>query len=333
MDRFLQVMLCAVVSWAAFGQQNQDGDTGIRSRLEQQGVSFGLSYAAESFTNGPRARYLGSLSSTATFDLPHLGLGRGLVFVSAQALHGEGINDRWIGAIQTPSNLEQRPFAKFVETWYSDSYLQGRLRIKAGRQYADSEFGAIENGADFLNASYGVLPTAPMPTYPDPELGVAAWAAPARGVSVGLGVFRGGPLARGALFKVLEGRVETSRRTTFRAGWWQQAANHGMYAVAEHKLRAEDEPTPAVFVRVGWAPAPRNDVVACAGAGVVYRGFGAGLTSVRPVAGNIETVYEIFYKHHVGGNILLQPDVQCVWNPGGSGRRSLVAGVRVLVRL
>ena len=200
MSLFLRVMCCAAVCLGAFGQQSDDGETGIRARLEQKGVSFGLSYTAEASTDGAGAQYLGSLASTTLFDLTHLGFGRGQVYVSAQTLHGQGINDRLIGAIQATSNLDEKSFAKFIETWYSDSYLQGRLRIKAGRQYADTEFGAIENAGDFLNASYGVLPTAPMPTYPDPELGVAAWAAVTRRVSLGLGVYRGGgPFRKGVV--------------------------------------------------------------------------------------------------------------------------------------
>jgi porin len=333
MKLFSRVMCCAAVCLGAFGQQSQEGETGIRARLEHMGVSFGLSYTAEASTDGAGAQYLGSLASTALFDLTHLGLGRGQVYVSAQALHGEGNNDRLIGAIQAPSNLDEKSFAKFIETWYSDSYLQGRLRIKAGRQYADTEFGAIENGGDFLNASYGVLPTAPMPTYPDPALGVALWAAPTRRVSLGVGVYRGGDLSGRAPFRVFEGRFQWPQRSTGRAGWWQQAGNHGAYVVAEHRFRDQGEQILAVFIRLGWAPAARNEVRAYAGGGLVYRGFGVGLSSVRPAAGNIESVYEVFYKHRFTEKIVLQPDLQRVVNPGGTGRRTFVAGVRVSVQL
>ena len=333
MSLFLRVICYAAVGMGAFGQQSDDGETGMRARLEQKGVSFRLSYTAEASTNGAGGQYLGSLASTALFDLTHLGFGRGQVYVSAQTLHGEGINGRLIGAIQAPSNLDEMSFAKFIETWYSDSYLQGRLRIKAGRQYADTEFGAIENGGDFLNASYGVLPTAPMPTYPDPELGVAAWAAPTNRVSLGVGVYRGRALSGRAPFRVFEGRFQWSQRSTWRAGWWQQAGNHGAYVVAEHKFRDEGEQNPAVFVRLGWAPAARNEVGAYAGGGLVYRGFGVGLSSVRPAAGNIESVCEVFYKHRFMGKIILQPDLQRVVNAGGSGRRAFAVGVRVSIQL
>ena len=333
MSPFLRVMCCAAACLGAFGQQSDDGETGIRARLEQKGVSFGLSYTAEASTDGAGAQYLGSLASTTLFDLTHLGFGRGQVYVSAQTLHGQGINDRLIGAIQATSNLDEKSFAKFIETWYSDSYLQGRLRIKAGRQYADTEFGAIENAGDFLNASYGVLPTAPMPTYPDPELGVAAWAAVTRRVSLGLGVYRGGALSERASFQVFEGRFQSSQRSTWRAGWWQQAGNHGTYVVAEHNFRDEGELIPAVFVRLGWASAARNEVRAYAGGGLVYHGFGVGLSSVRPAVGNIESVCELFYKHPFMGKFVLQPDLQQVVNPGGSGRRSFAAGVRMSIQL
>ena len=49
----------------------------MRARFEEKGVSFGLSYTAEASTNGAGGQYLGSLASTALFDLTHLGFGRG----------------------------------------------------------------------------------------------------------------------------------------------------------------------------------------------------------------------------------------------------------------
>ena len=77
----------------------------------------------------------------------------------------------------------------------------------------------------------------------------------------------------------------------------------------------------------------RNEVRAYAGGGIVYRGFGVGLFSVRPAVGNIETVCEVFYKLRFMGKFVLQPDRQQVANPGGSGRRSLAAGVRLSIQL
>ncbi len=66
---------------------------------------------------------------------------------------------------------------------------------------------------------------------------------------------------------------------------------------------------------------------------MVYRGFGVGLFSVRPAAGNIESVCEVFYKLRYMGKLVLQPDLQQVVNPGGSRRRSFAAGVRMSIQL
>jgi carbohydrate-selective porin OprB len=148
---------CLVLCSVAWAQQD-----------ESRPVSLYFSYTAEGFTNGADARYLGSLVAGFRLDLHSLRLGRGTIFAGAQQLHGRGMNSR-LGALQAPSNLDAETSGRIGEVWYADEYLAGKLRIKAGRQYADSEFGSIDSAADFLNAAYGVVPTAPMPTYRNPS--------------------------------------------------------------------------------------------------------------------------------------------------------------------
>jgi porin len=136
-----------------------------REWLAERGLAFTVSYTAEAFTNLRRdgdsrrgAEYLGSVDTTFEFDFGKLGLGRGQLVVSGQSLHGRGINDSRVGAIQAPSNLDNAGFSKFTEMWYGDSYLDDRFRIKIGRQYADADFNVTENASEFLNSSYGLVP-------------------------------------------------------------------------------------------------------------------------------------------------------------------------------
>jgi carbohydrate-selective porin OprB len=324
----------AVAAFAmAAGAQESAPEHGFRERLEHRGVSIGASYTAEGFTDGRAGDYLGSISTRLLIDLKRMRVARGQLFIGVQDVHGQGVNDRFVGAIQAPSNLEGQRFRKLAEAWYSDSYFDQRLRVKAGRQYADSEFGVIESGGDFLNSAFGVVPTAPMPTYPNPELGVSVWAAPARRVSFGAGAYRAGNITGARTFSAVESKLQLTRLDTFRAGWWGQGANHGSYLAAEHHFAAEGESVPAVFARFGKAPAARNSLVSYAGAGAVFGKFGAGITSVRPVGGKREVVCEMFFKHRFGGRFAIQPDLQWLANPSGNGPRRVLAGLRFTAEL
>ena len=286
---------------------------------EMHPISPRVSYTAEGFTNGSQAAYLGSLSAALDFDLQRLHLGRGTLFAEAQQLHGRGIGAS-LGVIQSPSNLEAESAARIGEIWYGDQYFAGKLRIKAGRHYADSEFGALDSAGDFLNGAYGAIPTAPMPAYPTPEFGVTLRAAASERLSAAAGVYRGG-------FAVAEGRF-ASRRTNCRVGGWRHSIGSGIYAVAEHRF-GEADGAPAVFARWGQATGSRNPVANYTGAGVAFRAGGIGVTTIHPAIGRRETVCEAFYKWRATRKIFLQPDLQWIANAGGTAAHHLVGGVRL----
>ena len=280
-----------------------------------RGISVGTSYTAEGFT-GPcggvdpqhRVQYLGSVNSSLTLELSKLKIGRGQVFVSSQAIHGRGINVFGLGAVQTPSSLDNPTFTKLVEAFYSDSYLKDRLSIKAGRQYADSQFDATENGTEFVNSSYGHIPTVPLPTYPYPSLGGSVWYTPAARISAGVGVYKGDyasvqdpsdaaatPSLKGA-FTIAEVQWkplgnQAAHSTVVRVGTWQQGSgawlatqgvvtakdpvrNYGVYATADYSFgrRSEEHRAPGIFFQWGWAPADRNAISGYWGAGIAYPG-------------------------------------------------------------
>ncbi len=277
---------------------------------------------------------------------------------------GRGINDARIGATQAPSNLDETNFGKFVEAWYTDTYFAGRLRLKAGRQYADSDFGLVANGGAFLNASYGAMPTMPLPTYPDPELGASVWAAPSSRISFGFGVYGGGWLERpfeGAApvrkrpLAVFETKIEpfsrsASQQGAYRIGVWRQnraacVPNYGVYAAADHWFRRTETDThrgPGVFGQWGWTPRDRNQVSRYSGGGFVYQGLtsrrvgdtaGIGVNLVRLASGKSEMIYELFYNCRLSGAVSIQPDVQWVRHAGGEGRSAFVGGLRLVLQL
>lgn len=359
--------------------EEREGSRWSREWLESKGVTFELGYRSEVFSNlrggidGKRgANYLGSADTTVSVNLKKLGIARGAFVFSAQSLHGRGINDRKVGAVQAASNLDDAKFNKFIEAYYTDTFAHERFTLKAGRLYADADFNVIENGGDFLNASYGLIPTVAMPTYPAPQLGVTMWAKATSRVSVGGGVYKGlkmdgadpeaAPVSTG-VFTILETKVEPYKKDavfhgSYRVGVWQQAGstwsandplhparNYGFYATGDHWFRkatsAGANVGPGVFFQVGWAPSGRNEIASYWGVGGAYPGLlskrpddsvGVGVTQARLATGKNETVMEVYYKIQATKRVYVQPDVQWVNRPAGDGRNVLLGGVRLGVR-
>jgi porin len=284
-----------------------------REWLESRGVTYSVTYRAESFANlrGGSDRnfggeYLGSVDTSISFDLKKLTFGRGRIVVSSQHLHGRSINARKVGAIQSISNLDNAGFTKVTEAYYTDAYLDDKVAIKFGRLYADADFGALANGGDFINASYGLIPTVPMPTYPAPQVGGSVWIAPLSWMSVGAGVFKGdslAPVAEGGVettkgvFALTEAKITPYSKTasfhgSYHVGIWRQAdgahlatatstsspvANYGVYATGDHWFHkpnsAGENVGPGIFFQLGASPSDRNEVNRFVGGGVAWPGM------------------------------------------------------------
>ena len=77
------------------------------------------------------------------------------------------------------------------ELWYEQRLLEDRLRLRAGRMDANSDFAYAEYAAAFITDSAAVSPTNPgIPSYLDPAVGALMFAYPGEW-AFGLGVYRG----------------------------------------------------------------------------------------------------------------------------------------------
>ena len=287
-----------------------------REWLESRGIFPNASYTAEGFTSlyggadsKHRVQFLGSVNTSLALDLSKMNLGRGQIFISAQDIHGRGINMFGLGAVQTPSSFDNPTMTKLIEAFYSDTYHKDRLHIKVGRHYADTEFDVAENGAEFVNSSYGLIPTIPLPTYPYPDFGVSAWYTPTQRISAGAGVYRGkypsgqdpideaaSPSPKG-VFTLAEVQFKpfanpAAHYSIVRLGAWQQGRgawlaqqgtvtatdpvrNYGVYATADYSFRkrSSESRAPGIFMQWGWAPADRNAIAGYWGTGIAYPGL------------------------------------------------------------
>jgi porin len=129
----------------------------------------------------------------------------------------------------------------------------------------------------------------------------------------------------------------------------QVQGNSGAYIVADQMLIPEDSPEQGlgIFTMLSWAPSDRNIVDQNLSVGLVYKGLlegrdndiiGLGLTTIefnryqRNLNGlSQETAIELYYRYQLTPWAAVQPDVQYIANPSGSGAQvqdALLFGLR-----
>lgn len=337
-----------------------------RASLERRGLTFLLGATVDSSravgSDSAATARRGLLDLGAELDLSRAGLGAGRLFVGyLEKGGGEGADCVEEG--QGFSNIDAPDFRHVGEVWY-ERELGSRLRIKAGIQDANAEFAFVENGGEFLNASMGYSPTIfPMPTYPEPQLGLVVQSAPTSWSYLGTGLYNAGAAVAGrflaAVFSVVEGGLRWDRAGGGRVGlgYWRLDASStqqddarvatgaaGRYVVVDQTLwtdgRGERARRVAAFFQGGWTGRSLCPVGEHLGAGVVAAGVvpgrptdrvGAAITTVafRDAATGADTGRELnigaFYKLTLAGWLALKPDLQVIHHPGGDERRPTTA--------
>lgn len=93
---------------------------------------------------------------------------------------------------QIYSNIDASSRTTLYEAWFQKSFFSERIRLKAGKMDANTEFAAGSTAADFLNSSMGFSPTIlSFPSYPEPKAGLNIFLdRPGTDYVVGGGVFR-----------------------------------------------------------------------------------------------------------------------------------------------
>ncbi|RMG01814.1 MAG: carbohydrate porin [Planctomycetota bacterium] len=177
-------------------------------------------YTGEVFTNmrggmdtNDATRYFGVIDLALTADLSRFGcLPGGTFFLLAEDFHGRGITEDFVGDYQTLSNIDTgRNNMQVSEFWWERSLWDEFLAVRLGKQDANSEFAVVDVGGDFINSSFGLPTNIPMPTYPDPALGLIAFFNITDQLSFKFGLFDGAADGRtwgvsntGTLFSIFE---------------------------------------------------------------------------------------------------------------------------------
>ncbi len=254
------------------------------------------------------------------------------------------------GAAQLYSNIDARSRTVLYEIWF-EQRLSDRVRLKAGKIDANTEFAAVQNAGDFLNSSMGYSPTiVSFPTYPEPRLGVGAFLKALRNSTIAVGVFQTADMGTLSIFEP-GGSWNISRHELpgrISLGYWrldgkqidrydgcQASGTQGFYSVIEQSAwkPPDSERKLSMFVQLGWAEGRISPFTHHLGGGGVLQSplrrrgqdaMGTALTWVRfssyPQAGfdlRSEMIWESYYKASLNKHVALVADFQYLHHPGG----------------
>ena len=306
---------------------------GLRPWLAKYGMTFELNSLDEGFAKpdgGLSAesgqRYAGLTDFILSFDTEAVGWWEGGLFVvDLQNTRGGDISDL-VGDAQGISNIVAPPGTRFAEYHLIQHFAGGRLAVKIGKQDANADFVVSNGGGEFINSSFGIIPTVPLPTFPAPALGLmGAWQASER-IKVKAGYWDGAPaLGSGCFGTAFDGSGGTVAAVgaeiapfggrilegTYRVGAWRHSEVEiaakartltdvtlgpaaGIYFTADQGLWEGDQRRLAFFAQGGWGEGDRS---------AFSRYFGGGLTFTAPLKNRPDDIVGIGVAHAEIGEI------------------------------
>jgi porin len=286
---------------------------GARSALADRGVVVDVLYANDVFTARGKAGVVGQVDAGVLLDSGKLGLPDGTtLYVLVQNGHGRGINET-VWSSQPVTNIEAARYTELAELFLEQLALDDRLRIRIGKQDANRDFGTPRLGGDFLNNSFGMYPTAPLPSYPTTGLGAIVMAQPIAWLTGKLAIYEGNPISGGlgltrafepgSTYTLVGGAVATHQLGsghdggTTSAGVWRQSGSftetgvlpsagprmfdHDLGWFVQHDERIylhpdrRDDPRGLTLtVRASWAEPDRTAITRYGGISAAWRGIG-----------------------------------------------------------
>jgi len=134
---------------------------GLRTRLAEDGVGFGLQNQTElwgNLTGGRKqaAEYDGLATASLCIDLGKAAQWKGAtVFASGFQIYGPGPTIPLVGALQMVSNIEATPSTKLYDLWVEQQLFDGKLLVRIGQEGANDELMLAPYAGLFLNSSFG----------------------------------------------------------------------------------------------------------------------------------------------------------------------------------
>lgn len=333
---------------------------GRRTALEDHGIHLEVNYTAETFARDTdQVAYHGNLDMWVELDTQKAGLWPGgTLLVYGQDGHGDGVSSE-PGFLMPISNYEAPDFSQLSELNLYQELPYG-LAVRLGKQDANVDFAAPRFVGNFMNSSFGVLPTAPIPSYPAPALGAAAFLKTTDWLALRGGIYEGDPriesvgshtfdadsggVAIGAAH--VDGHALGGRDTLLQVGGWHHTGldRSGAFTVADVflPLASSDEGehrSVQLFLRGNFEPgADAPDAKVYLGGGVTTHGFslfgvsdtvglGFGWVSVTNAS---QGFVELFFKWRPLQWLSIEPDFQLYFLGGDV---HVINGLRCKVKL
>jgi porin len=139
------------------------------------GVSLEPVYYGEVFTNtrgGISTRratqYEALLDLPLTLDFEKMQLPLpGRFYLLAQNTHGRGLTEDFVGDFQVVSNIDSADnIMQVSEYWWEIGLFDQNVAVRLGKQDVNTEFLVMDLAGDFIQSSFGLSPSAGLPSYP-----------------------------------------------------------------------------------------------------------------------------------------------------------------------
>ena len=282
---------------------------GYRTKLEDKGIDIQSSYIIDSFVmrsgekKSTKGTYQGLYNLSLDLDFGKMEAIKGGKFHILYQAGNKGTSSA--DFLNSYSDINSynpiRAINQISELYYEQSIKDDLFNLKIGKQDANADFQALENGFEFLNLSFSFIDNTPMPLFPSQQMGVRARLKLPNEFYIQNG-FYDGNLDIGAnpkSFFTGENKyfnmTEIYKLTNFKGkegkylvGDWIKTGkydsykdttirnNYGIYAGFEQKLtnRFEDNSGGlSMFGQFGYARNSINDVPYYGGAGFVFKGI------------------------------------------------------------
>jgi porin len=346
-------------------------------------LTFGANYIGDNVNNlsggiKTGSCYLGMANIQLIFDTEKAGLWKGGSFyINATNTHGGTPSADLLGDMQVASNIEAGNHTFVQELHYLQTI--NHFEFTVGLQDLNVEFANSENGALFLNSSFGILPlisgNIAAPIFPLTALGFTAkWNISEKAswlnaiydgsptdfdynpynfnwqFNSGDGILAISELQFNTLIKELPGVykmgfyshnhiIEESLDKTIPDSINQDV--FGFYTYADQKVWELDNRSLGLFVQMGYSPCNEITNNFFIGLGLNYTGLfsskgsdilGVALAQEHFTNGTkSESALELSYKYQTTTNTFIQPDIQYIINPAGTGEtlnNALAANIR-----
>ena len=330
-------------------------------------------YAAMSWSGEIVGNLTGGLKTGATEDsLLHIGFAAnsdalglppgGRFKISMIRIDSGRPSENLVGDSQVVSNIAARSATRIYQFWFRQDFAGKRFQLRAGLIDLNQYFDVLGAASDLVNSSFGITPgiAANMPTaiYPEPGFGaMARWRE--QGTAFSVGLFQGDPARRVSLFHNGRSIIAEWEPIGYRSGpdsprvkigLWQCRCDAGP---SEGKVRTwgfygslqlpvDDTPDMTLFAHLAASPGPRSQAPFSAAFGLTMTSplpgragdrLSLGITRQDIRTHSAETALEATYAAPLSNAVSLQPDLQYVFNPGGTLPDALVFMIRLHVEM